>query len=194
MKYIWDKHVKTSDLQRQLDKFDRKGLWLYTPAMLRIMFPEESDEALKVSINRKVSQGTLKRVAHGLYANPGAACQPKDHVLESLIPYLRPDEFSYLTAETVLSEAGVISQMPSLIVVMTTGKKKLIKTAYGDIEFIHTDLPLAELKTGARFDETRGCYRALVSQAYRDLKRMRRALDLVDQDALEECLAEEADE
>lgn len=186
--------MKTSNLQRQLDKFDRKGIWLFTPSMLRIMFPDESDEALKVSVGRQVAQGHLEKIAHGLYANPRANSRPQDYPLESLIAYLRPDDFSYITAETILSEAGVISQMPSLLVVMTTGKKKTVKTFFGDIEFIHTDIPLRALKEGTFLDENRKCYVATVGKAYEDLKRMRRSLDLIDRDELMDRLEEETQE
>ena len=154
--------------------------------MLRIMFSDESEEALKVSVSRQVAQGNLKRVAHGLYANPDAISKPSDFVLESIIAYLRPDDFSYLSAETVLSEAGVISQMPSLLVVITTGKKKTVKTAFGDIEFIHTDCPVSELKANTTYDSDRGCFVATIDRAYDDLRRLRRSLDLVDQEELAE--------
>lgn len=159
--------------------------------MLRVMFPEESDSALKVSVGRQVMAGNLLKVGHGLYANPTARSRPKDYPLEALIAYLRPEDFSYLTAETVLSEAGVISQVSSLLVVMTTGKKRVVKTIYGDIEFIHTDIPVRDLKSGTYFQKSRGCYVATVEQAFQDLKRLRRSLDLVDKDELEESILEQ---
>jgi hypothetical protein len=53
---------------------------------------------------------------------------------------LRAGEFNYLSLETVLSDAGAISQIPmNWITIISSGRSNIIDCgAFGKIEFIHT--------------------------------------------------------
>ncbi len=95
------------------------------------------------------------------------------------MPFLRPWDFSYLSLESALSEAGWISQIPSRLTLMTTGRSQIFNTPYGTIEFVHTMQAENKLRNEIRFDPQRELAVATPTRALRDLKRVGRNLDLV---------------
>jgi hypothetical protein len=118
---------------------------LFTPADLRALVPDLSDTAFKTLLSRAASQEHLTRVCRGLYAY--APTKPDD----SLVPYhavskLRPMSLNYLGLESVLSDAGVISQIPiQLITVMSSGPITVIDCGrWGSIEFVRTHQDLRQ--------------------------------------------------
>ncbi len=54
--------------------------------------------------------------------------------------YIKSGEFNYISLETALSDAGIISQVPiSHITIMSSGRSNKISCGnFGTIEFIHT--------------------------------------------------------
>ncbi len=75
---------------------------------------------------------------------------------------------------------GLISQIPlSVLTVMTTGRSYLQQTAYGLIEWTHTEQTDTTILNSTVWDPMRGCLIALPQQAYQDLKKVNRNLDLV---------------
>lgn len=179
------------ELRQQLRRMDLRGQWVFTRAHFQILFPGETEESLKKSLARHVANGTLTRVAQGIYANPDAKKLP-NNPLERLVAYLRPLDFNYISAESVLVPHGIISQMPSsYLTVMTTGRRRRYETPYGMIEFTHTKKSRDVLRANTILDPDRGIRVATIEQAYQDLKHIGRCLDLVDHDELEECIEEE---
>src|SRR5205814_7652408 len=88
-------------------------------------------------MKRLKDQGVLIRAARGVYVNPLARSLPSD-VRRGLIRFLRPREVSYVSLESKLSEAGVISQVATVLTCMTTGSPGAFDTPWGMIDFIHT--------------------------------------------------------
>ena len=164
--------MKAKDLLAVLDEQDRDGwVWLYTPAMLRILFPEESDDSLKMSLRRHVRAGLLKKVKKGLYANERARSAPPDR-LPALVPWLRPGQINYVSKENRLSEFGVISQMPlNHLSVMTSGASQTFATRYGRIEFVHTQRPIQFILDHTEIDPGTGLLVADEALARRDVNR-----------------------
>ncbi len=93
----------------------------------------------------------------------------------------------YISLESRLSEESVISQVPSRLTVVTTGKSKLFKTPFGMIEFTHTSRNPEDLVPRTRYDSQRRAFLASPFLAYEDLKNVRRNLDLIDYDELEDA-------
>ena len=95
---------------------------------------------------------------------------------------LRADEFNYISLETVLSEAGVISQIPQhWISVMSSGRSNHIACGrYGTIEFIHTTRKPEEHLHHLHYDARCGLWRANVPLALEDMRLTHRNLDLID--------------
>lgn len=179
--------MRARHLQQVLSLFDRKGHWLFTRAHMRVMFPDEGASSLRESISRHIASGALTHVAHGLYANPVARSMGA-YPLEALVPFLRPLELNYVSAESALSERGVISQMmENHLTVMTTGSSHQYDTPFGSLEFTRTRRNPDEIKRQIEFDPRRNLYVASLERAYSDLKRIGRNLDMVDHEELEDA-------
>lgn len=172
--------MKFSELIKQLRHFDQQhDYWLYDLHELALIFPNEEPQQLKNSLVRQCKAGNLVKVGGGLYAWPDARSIPM-YRLEHLINRLRPRELSYISLESALNMHGWISQIPlTALTVMTTGRSYLQQTAYGLIEWTHTEQSDARILNATVWDPMRGCLIAKPALAYRDLRRVGRNLDLV---------------
>jgi predicted transcriptional regulator of viral defense system len=140
---------------------------------------------LAVLLSRAVKGGLLRRVCKGIYFYP-VADYPAGNLLFHAAARLRADAFHYLSLETVLSDAGVISQVPvNWISLMSSGRSHVVDCGdYGHIEFVHTAQRPDEVAGELVYDPVRHLWRASVRQAMRDMKVTRRSLELVDQEVL----------
>ena len=93
---------------------------------------------LAVLLSRATKAGLLKRVCRGIYLYP-VSDYPAGHLLFHAAARLRAGEFNYISLETVLSEPGVISQVPmNCISLMTSGRSHVVNCGvYGRIKFVH---------------------------------------------------------
>jgi predicted transcriptional regulator of viral defense system len=139
-----------------------------------------------------VGDGLLQRVARGLYVNPAASSKNR-WIGEEIAKALRPGQLSYLSLESILSEYGVISQIPvSRMTVMTTGASGLIEAPYGEIEFTHTKRSVAEIIKRTLMPKGRPLRMATQEAAVRDLLRVGRNVNMMDLSALDAQTQEEA--
>ena len=162
---------------------------LFTPHDLRALLPELSDSAFKALLTRSVQAGILARVCRGLYLYEPAL--PADGLtLFRAAATLRADGFNYISLETVLSDAGVISQVPiNRISIMSSGRSNVISCGrWGTIEFVHTDQRPADMAVQLVYDARCGLWRASVAQALRDMRATRRNMDLIDWSAAHESV------
>lgn len=173
--------MKLLDLMAAMDHWDQKGIWAFSLTTLRRMFPHDEERALLKALVSHQRAGVITRAAKGLYVNPRARSMPND-VLCTLAAFLRPWDTSYLSLESVLSDAGWISQIPSRATFMTTGRSQVFKTPYGTLEFTHTAQKLDKWRQDVVFDKHRRILVATPARAYRDLKRVGRNLDLISGD------------
>jgi hypothetical protein len=90
-----------------------------------------------------------------------------------------PAQSSDLSLESLYSEAGWFSQIPSRLTAMTTGRSQTFDTPWGVIEFVHTACRSDRLAGGVRFDERRKRHVATPERAWHDLKRVGRNQNLV---------------
>ena len=155
--------------------------YLFTPADLRGAIPEFSAGAFKTLLSRSEKNGRLHRVCRGLYLYP-AVDYPRGLVLFHAAARLRAASFNYLSLETALSDAGVISQIPlNWITVMSSGRSNVISChQWGTIEFIHTEKKPADLTKQLTYDSRCHLWRASVALALQDMKDTRRNTDLID--------------
>lgn len=180
--------MRRSQLADKLLEADRNGVWAFTPATFSALLGEVEPGYLRLKMKRLSDQGVLTRGARGVYVNPYARSMPAD-VRGGLIRFFRPCDFSYVSLESRLSEAGVISQIATVLTCMTTGSPGRFDTPWGAIEFTHTDRTIA---VGADiFMRHDGVFEANIARAARDLRRSGRNTDLIDADALAEAIAEE---
>lgn len=166
-------------LNDTLKTLDRQGRWLVTSRQLRRL-TGDSPKTFEGSVRRHCQRGLLDRVAHGLYANPSARSAPTNR-LEAVARHLRPMDYCHVSLESRLSELGLISQIPGVLTLMTSGRSQFYETLYGAIEFTHTQRDIPSLIEAGEivYDDARAIYVATADCAFRDLKRVGRNLDLV---------------
>lgn len=167
--------------------------YLFTPDDLRGLVPELSDGAFKTLLSRADDGGLLRRVCRGLYVFEPAA--PRHGLLLfHAAARLRATAFNYISLETALSDAGVISQVPiSWLTVMSSGRSNRIDCGrWGTIEFIHTRQRPAELADHLQYDAGCRLWRATPQQALRDMRATRRSLELVAPDGMDGSMRDES--
>jgi hypothetical protein len=182
--------MKRRYLMDKLDEADRRGVWAFTSTTFASLLGNPPPAYLKLMMKRLADQGVLTRAARGLYVNPRARSIPRD-VRAGLIRFLRPREISYVSLEFKLSEAGAISQVPTVLSCMTTGSPGRFDTPWGAIEFTHTDRNIAFGTDVHTRDD--GLVEATVQRSARDLRRVGRNVDLIDSAILAEAIAEEVE-
>ncbi len=154
---------------------------LFTLADMQGAFPGYSSGAFRALVSRAEKTGLIRRVCRGLYL------YPKVNYARGLILYhaaarLRAGEFNYISLESALSDAGVISQIPmNWITLMSSGRRHIMKCGdFGTIEFVHTAKTAADLASRLTYDPRCHLWRATVALAIKDMKATRRSLDLID--------------
>lgn len=133
--------------------------------------------------------GVLQRISRGLFIF--TLSERRDpHLLEHIAVALRRGSYAYVSLETALSEYGVISQIPLAgLTVMTTGRAGIFETPFGRIEFIHTKRSVEDILDNT-VDIGRPLRMATPQAAARDLRRVGRNVHLIDEEALEEAIAD----
>ncbi len=160
---------------------------VFTPSDLAAAVPGCGQ--LAVLLSRAVKAGVLRRVCRGIYLYP-VANFPAGNLLFHAAARLRADAFNYISLETVLSDAGVISQVPmNWITLLSSGRSHVVDCGdHGHIEFIHTAQRPEDVGGELAYDAERHLWRASVKQAVRDMKATRRSLELVDEEVLRELV------
>lgn len=163
--------------------------YLFSLSDLSGLLPDQSPSALKTVIGRAVSNGQLQRVCRGIYLYP-LKDYPAGLLLYRVAARLRAHELNYLSLESVLSDAGVISQIPmNWITLMSTGRSHIIDCGdFGHIEFIHTGKSLDKIQPHLIYDRRCGLWRATVSLALQDMKVTGRNMELVDWEVVRELV------
>lgn len=154
--------------------------YLFAQQALRALYPSLSDCAYRVLLNRAVASGLLTRICRGIYLFQRNL--PKDGLLLfHIAALLRANEFNYISLETVLSDAGVISQIPvNWVSILSSGRSNQINCGeFGTIEFIHTRQKPVDVAQQLHYDTRCGLWRASVALALKDMRRMRRNCDLI---------------
>lgn len=163
--------------------------YLFTLHDLRALYTDLTASAFKTLLSRAVDAKVLIRLCRGLYLYQKAL--PGDGLLLfHAAAALRADEFNYISLETVLSDAGVISQVPmNWITIMSSGRTSTITCGnVGTLEFIHTNQKPKNIMNQLIYDDQCGMWRANVKLALRDMKAAHRNCDLIDWDIANELI------
>ena len=157
-------------LKNNLEKLADPQHYLFSVSDFSALFPQKSQTALMVLLGRAVKNSSLERICRGYYIYQKTA-YPKDLVLFHLAARLRADYFCYLSLETVLSEEGIISQIPlGCITLMTSGRSGVINCGkFGRIEFTHTKKSPMDIGHLLAYDFRYGLWRASTQLALQDL-------------------------
>lgn len=176
-------------LSRILTELADQDHYLFMQSDLRAALPDLSAAALKALVSRTEQSGLLRRVCRGVYLYDRVA-YPRGDVLFHTAARLRADCFNYISLETVLSDAGVISQVPiNWITVMTSGRGGTISCGtWGTIEFVHTRKRPDAVQDQLTYDRRCRLWRASVGLALQDMRDTRRNMDLVDRSLADELV------
>lgn len=177
------------ELIRSLRDFADAKTRVFALSDLRALLPGHGEGAFKSVVTRLERRGDLTRVCRGIYILPDSTLRGSD-LLGHTATSLRAGFFNYLSLETVLSEAGVISQIPmNRLTLMSSGRSGVTDCgAYGSIEFVHTRRRAEELSSFLTYDQRVHLWRASVPLALRDMRITRRDTGLVNQEATDESI------
>jgi predicted transcriptional regulator of viral defense system len=182
--------MKHMELINSLTALERLGVFVLTKKDVEKLFPQEGEKSMEKSLQRMVKDGLLIRAARGIYVNALAVARKPSWILEDVAKALRPGNLSYVSLESILSEYGVISQIPlSRITLMTTGAKGVHETPFGTIEFTHTKRTIPDILERTIFIKDRPLRIAKKHAAVTDLLRVGRNTDMIDYEELEEVFA-----
>ncbi len=177
------------ELARLLERLASEEHYLFSLDDLRSALPAASPGAFKALLSRAEKSGLLQRVCRGIYLYPRVAW-PAGLLLFHAAAKLRADAFNYLSLETVLSDAGVISQVPlHWITLMSSGRSHVVNCGdFGHIEFIHTKRRATDVAGQLHYDRDCHLWRASVALALQDMKLTRRSMDLIDWEVADELV------
>lgn len=163
--------------------------YLFTLKNLKALCPTLSSSAFKTLLSRTVKAGYLIRLCRGVYAYK-QKLNSSGLILFHVAALLRADEFNYISLETVLSDAGVISQIPiNWISIMSSGRSYIASCGeFGTIEFVHTNQKPDHIIKQLSYDADCRLWRASVPLALRDMKATHRNCDLIDWDIANEFI------
>lgn len=99
--------------------------------------------------------------------------------IEQLALSLRKDQQCYISFEDALSRWHVISQMPMMLILATTGESGLYLTQFGRIEFVHVDHTEQQILENT-VELEHSLRLAKKWWAFEDLKYIDRNMDLID--------------
>ncbi len=171
--------------EQVLKTWDKRGKFVFRKHEFAKLFPNEAPKTVDEALARLVKSGLLQRACRGIYVYPDARSFDT-YVIEHIAKALRPGHYNYVSLESMLSEYGVISQIPmDRLTLMTTGRKGLYKTPYGVIEFTHTKRLPTDFIDNIITIADRPLRIATKQKAWLDLKRVGRNLDMVDKEELD---------
>lgn len=176
-------------LEQTLEHLANEEHHLFALDDLRGALPGYTPGAFRALVARAEKRGLLKRACRGIYL------YPKVDYARGLILYhaaarLRAGEFNYISLESALSDASVISQVPiNWITLMSSGRSQTVACGdFGTIEFVHTEKKGADLSDQLLYDPRCRLWRATVALAIRDMKAAKRNLDLIDWEVADELI------
>lgn len=172
--------MKLTDAIKKLRELDLHGIYVLDRSDIEKLFPDEKEKALEKSLQRLVNEGVLDRACKGIYVNLMTSSK-KSRLIEDIAAVARRRHYSYISLESMLSEYGDISQIPmSVLTVMTTGSKGIIKTKYGTIEFTHTQRSFSEIAKKTILVPGRPLRVATREAARQDLLRVGRNVNMLE--------------
>ena len=167
-------------LKDVLEKNADKTHFLFNVQDFYPLFPDFTEENLRMLLSRASKNGILERVCKGIYLYPKSGYD-SSLVLFKIAAKFRADCLNYVSLESVLSETGAISQqLLDWVTIMTTGRSGVIKCGrFGTVELIHTAKSVEKIMPHLRFDARTGMWWADEELALHDMKVAKRDMELV---------------
>ena len=169
-------------VEQKLLQLSNESTYLYSTADLRTLLPDLSEGAFKSLIHRLCKGGSLQRLVKDIFLYPGVPI-PQGEVLFHVASKMRDTHFNYLSLETVLSRAGIISQIPvQWITLMSSGRTHtIVVKGFGTIEYVHTKKKPSHVMDDLHYDYSQRLWVASTPLALQDMKHTHRNMELVNQ-------------
>ena len=176
-------------LARILENLADSEHCLFSLQDLRAAVPGQSMASFKALVGRAQKNNLLRGVCRGIYLYPKVN-YPSGLILYHTAARLRAHEFNYISLESALSDAGVISQIPlNWITLISSGRSHIVDCGtFGHIEFIHTKRSLESVASQLSYDPSCRLWRASVALALKDMALTRRNMDLVNMELAHELI------
>ena len=167
-------------IEQSLQSLSSEQTYLYSTADLRALMPNLSEEAFKSLIHRLCKVGPLRRLVKDIFLYSPVPISHGD-ILFHVASKLRDYHFNYLSLETVLSRAGMISQVPvQWISLMSSGRSYTITVkGFGTIEFVHTKKRPSQVMKYLHYDHDLRLWVGDTDLAIQDMKHTHRNMGLV---------------
>ncbi len=167
-------------LQKTLEENATSESFLFSLQDFFSIFPDMTISNLRMLFSRAVQKGLLERVCKGIYLYPKVDYDPSLILYKTAVK-LRSKYINYISLESVLCEASVISQqLMGWVTIITKGRSGIINCGrFGSIEFVHTQKQIELISEELTLDFRYGMFRASVKQALKDMKDAKRSFDLV---------------
>src|SRR5699024_9194228 len=120
---------------------------LYQAGDFRSLYPGSSDGAYRALIHRAERRGLLERVCQGIYQYVGAP-DTSGRILFHAAALLRVRHFNYISLQSALREAGVVSQLPmGWLSLVSTGRSASVDCGrFGTIYFLLSARPMSPVR------------------------------------------------
>jgi predicted transcriptional regulator of viral defense system len=167
-------------LQKWLYNNVSEERYIFLSSDLKALFPALSDGAFKTLLSRSAHKGVLEKICRNVYGF-NIHEYSKGRLLFHVASHLRSEDFNYISLESVLSDAGIISQIPqNRSFIMSTGRSQIMNCgSYGIIEYIHTKTNFDKIVKDLTYDTANRLWRASVELAIKDMKKTKRNCDLI---------------
>lgn len=137
----------------------------------------ETGSKLNGTLKSLIKENILNRAYHNVYVFRFSQYGGLG-TLDLIGKKIRPNDSFYESLESSASAWSLISQIPTVVTYMTTGKSKWYNTGYGSIDFVHYSKTDEKPRTIDRSSMGRVPL-ADKLQTYRDLQKTKRSLDLL---------------
>jgi hypothetical protein len=165
--------IRPSDRFRMLvEHFEMFGLDpVFTHTDIKLWFPEMTDTAIRVMVNRQCAKGDVVRaVCHGVYQASRLDWSSKQ-ILAATALKLRGGMDTYVTMHSAIEEDDG-AELPLLLVCLTAGRDGVITSErHGILALKHTNTPIDDIRGTLAWDENLRCLRASKLRARLDFRK-----------------------
>ena len=165
---------------------ERSNRWFFSIQNICVITGRKNDISLRNDLEYYIDADMLEYVGNDIYAFRIFSMIPFNSQ-EIITHSLRPNCLNYISFEYALNQYGIISQIPTVLTVATTGASEWISSKSYNIEFIHVNHSFSEIMDNCRYSEAREILVASPAFALKDLENQNRNLHLLQYDEVEEA-------
>lgn len=180
--------IPLAEIVSFLHFLEKNSTWFFSLSTLGFFLKRNPDQYLAGDLSYYIEAGLIEHVGDDIYAFIISSMIPFN-AQELLVHALRPSALNYISFETALNDYSIISQIPTLLTVATTGKDGFYESKSYRIEFIHVDHDWLTISQNCYYSQTQDILFASPLFALSDLCTLNRNTHLIQEDEIEEAQA-----